>query len=78
MALVFAVLTLTLCNVFFDPLLRLLGVTPAMREHAVAYGRVLVTASPMCVMSSFLQEMCIRDRVYEAHGPSGSGFRDPI
>ena len=27
MALVFAVLTLTLCNVFFDPLLRLLGVT---------------------------------------------------
>ena len=61
MALVFAVLTLTLCNVFFDPLLRLLGVTPAMREHAVAYGRVLVTASPMCVMSSFLQAFVRND-----------------
>lgn len=62
MALVFAVLTLTLCNVFFDPLLRLLGVIPrAMREHAVAYGRVLVTASPMCVMSSFLQAFVRND-----------------
>lgn len=50
-----------LCNVFFDPLLRLLGVTPAMREHAVAYGRVLVTASPMCVMSSFLQAFVRND-----------------
>lgn len=61
MALVFAVLTLTLCNVFFDSLLRLFGVTPAMREHAVAYGRVLVTASPMCVMSSFLQAFVRND-----------------
>ena len=68
MALVFAVLTLTLCNVFFDPLLRLLGVTPAMREHAVAYGRVLVTASPMCVMSSFLQAFVRNDGV--GHGRS--------
>ena len=32
-----------------------------MRGHAVAYGRVLVTASPMCVMSSFLQAFVRND-----------------
>lgn len=32
-----------------------------MRDHAVAYGRVLVTASPMCVMSSFLQAFVRND-----------------
>lgn len=61
MALVFAALSLTLCNVFFDPLLKLLGVTPAMHDHAVAYGRVLVTVSPMCIMSSFLQAFVRND-----------------
>ena len=61
MALGFAALSLILCNVFFDPLLKLLGVTLAMRDHAVAYGRVLVTASPMCVMSSFLQAFVRND-----------------
>ena len=61
MALVFAVPTRPSAMCFFDPLLRLLGVTPAMREHAVAYGRVLVTASPMCVMSSFLQAFVRND-----------------
>lgn len=58
---IFAVLSLTLCNVFFEPLLNFLGCTPAMREYAVPYGRILMTVSPIYVFSCFLQAFVRND-----------------
>lgn len=55
LATLLAVLSAVLCNVFFEPLLNLLGCTPAMREYAVPYGRILMTVSPTYIFSCFLQ-----------------------
>ena len=61
MALVFAVLSFFLCRAFFVPLLGLLGNTDSMAEYAWPYGRVLVTASPVFIASSFLQAFVRND-----------------
>ncbi len=61
MALVFAVLCCSLCNLFFTPMTAMMGATESMSEHLVPYGRVLVTAAPMFVLSSFLQAFVRND-----------------
>ena len=61
LASVLAVLSAVLCNVFFDPLLYFLGCTPAMREYAVPYGRILMTVSPTYIFSCFLQAFVRND-----------------
>ena len=61
LASVLAVLSAVLCNVFFDPLLNFLGCTPAMREYAVPYGRILMTVSPTYIFSCFLQAFVRND-----------------
>lgn len=61
MAFAFAAFTAVFGNVFFKPLLQVLGVMPAMWDLAVPYGRILVTASPMFVFSSFLQAFVRND-----------------
>lgn len=61
MALLFAILSSILCNIFFEPLLLVLGTTPGMKAYAVAYGRVLVCAAPVFVLSSFLQAFVRND-----------------
>lgn len=61
LASVLAVLSAVLCNVFFDPLLDFLGCTPAMREYAVPYGRILMTVSPTYIFSCFLQAFVRND-----------------
>ena len=55
MAVLSAVLSVVLCNAFFEPLLSLLGMTPSMESHAVPYGKILVCAAPVFIMSTFLQ-----------------------
>lgn len=61
LSVMFAVLSAALCNVFFEPLLSFLGCTPAMREYAVPYGRILMTVSPCYVISCFLQAFVRND-----------------
>ncbi len=61
LAVLLAVLSMTLCNIFFEPLLNFLGCTPAMREYAVPYGRILMTASPTYILSCFLQAFVRND-----------------
>ena len=58
---ILAVLSAVLCNVFFEPLLNFLGCTPAMREYAVPYGRILMTVSPTYIFSCFLQAFVRND-----------------
>ena len=61
LAAILAVLSVVLCNVFFEPLLNFLGCTPAMREYAVPYGRILMLASPLYIFSCFLQAFVRND-----------------
>ena len=61
LAAILAVLSVVLCNVFFEPLLDFLGCTPAMREYAVPYGRILMLASPLYIFSCFLQAFVRND-----------------
>ena len=61
LAAILAVLSMTLCNIFFEPLLDFLGCTPAMREYAVPYGRILMTVSPTYICSCFLQAFVRND-----------------
>lgn len=61
MAAVFAVLSVAFCSAFFRPLLSLLGMTPAMEEYAVPYGRILVSAAPVFILSTFLQAFVRND-----------------
>ncbi len=61
MAALFAILSISLCSLFFTPLLDFLGVTDAMRPYAVPYGKVLVYASPCFVASTFLQAFVRND-----------------
>ena len=61
MALLFALSAVVLCNLYFQPLLSFLGMTPSMEKHAVPYGRILVSAAPAFVMSSFLQAFVRND-----------------
>ena len=61
LAALFAVCSVVLSSVFFEPLLKFLGCTPGMREHAVPYGRILTTVSPAFIMSSFLQAFVRND-----------------
>lgn len=61
LASILAVLSVVLCNVFFEPLLNFLGCTPAMREYAVPYGRILMIASPLYIFSCFLQAFVRND-----------------
>jgi len=61
LATLLAVLSMTLCNIFFEPLLNFLGCTPAMWEYAVPYGRILMTVSPTYVFSCFLQAFVRND-----------------
>ncbi len=61
LAAILAVLSVVLCNVFFEPLLNFLGCTPTMREYAVPYGRILMIASPLYIFSCFLQAFVRND-----------------
>ncbi len=61
LAAILAVLSVVLCNVFFEPLLDFLGCTPAMREYAIPYGRILMLASPLYIFSCFLQAFVRND-----------------
>ena len=61
LAAILAVLSVVLCNVFFEPLLDFLGCTPAMREYAVPYSRILMLASPLYIFSCFLQAFVRND-----------------
>lgn len=61
MAALFAVLSISLCSLFFNPLLNFLGVTDTMRPYAIPYGKVLVYASPCFVASTFLQAFVRND-----------------
>lgn len=61
LAALFAVCSVVLSSVFFEPLLKFLGCTPGMREHAVPYGRILTVVSPAFIMSSFLQAFVRND-----------------
>ncbi len=60
-AAILSVLSVVLCNVFFDPLLNFLGCTLTMREYAVPYGRILMIASPLYIFSCFLQAFVRND-----------------
>lgn len=48
-------------RIFFEPLLSLLGNTPSMNDCSVPYGKVLATAAPLFVFSSFLQAFVRND-----------------
>lgn len=61
MAVAFAVLALILGTMFFEPLLTFLGKTDSMEPYALPYGRVLVTATPVFVFSTFLQAFVRND-----------------
>lgn len=61
MALSFAAAAVLLCSLFFEQLLTALGMTPGMREYAVPYGRILVRAAPVFILSSFLQAFVRND-----------------
>lgn len=61
LATLLAVLSVVLCNVFFEPLLNFLGCTPAMREYAVPYARILMVVSPTYIFSCFLQAFVRND-----------------
>ena len=58
---ILAVLSVVLCNVFFEPLLNFLGCTESMREYAVPYGRIIMIASPVYMVSCFLQAFVRND-----------------
>lgn len=61
MTIIFAALSVALCSAFFRPLLDLLGMTPAMEEYAIPYGKILVNAAPVFVLSTFLQAFVRND-----------------
>lgn len=61
MVLAAAVLSVILGTLLFHPLTSLLGSTDSIVEYMVPYGRVLVWASPMFMLSSFLQAFVRND-----------------
>lgn len=61
LAALLAAASVILCSLFFEPLLTVLGCTPGMREYAVPYGRILTTASPIFIVSCFLQAFVRND-----------------
>lgn len=61
MSVFFAILCVLICNVFFTPITTFMGATDSMAAHIVPYGRVLATAAPAFIFSSFLQAFVRND-----------------
>lgn len=58
---VFAVVTVLLGRIFFRQILTVLGNTASMEEYAVPYGRILMSAAPLFMISTFLQAFVRND-----------------